>query len=169
MLATKKRLLLQAVLQIRDILAQIRIYRSVPLSNRSRLGSCYFRWVTFKMITKNNFFSTLSFFAFYFLKLHLHHFSMIKSHKDVTKQYKSRLFFIFCLSMEGSGCGAGSGSRRPENIRIIWIRNTGFDHACNDLIPGDELLCPACRAWVQTILPPQLANGKQLYYPAVTK
>jgi hypothetical protein len=27
------------------------------------------------------------FFAYYFLKVHLHHFSKIKSHKEVTKQY----------------------------------------------------------------------------------
>jgi hypothetical protein len=46
--------------------------------------------VTFKIKTK-------SFFAYSFLKEHLHHSSKIKSHKEVTKQYKSRFFFIFLL------------------------------------------------------------------------
>ncbi len=78
----------------------------------------------------------------------------------------------------------GSGSGRPQNILIrLRIRNTAynydsrifdqlawrFNHECKDRIPGEGLLCPACRAWVQTILPPQLASGKQLYDPAVTK
>jgi hypothetical protein len=38
----------------------------------------------FKTPTKNYFFKCFS--AYYFLKVHLHHFSKIKSHKDVTKQ-----------------------------------------------------------------------------------
>jgi hypothetical protein len=33
--------------------------------------------------------------AYYFLKVHLHHFSKIKSQKEVTKQWKSRVFFLF--------------------------------------------------------------------------
>jgi hypothetical protein len=36
-----------------------------------------------KMATKNYFFPS---FAYFFLKLHLHHFSNIKSHKEFTKQ-----------------------------------------------------------------------------------
>jgi hypothetical protein len=56
------------------------------------------------------------------LKLQLHHFSKIKSHKEVTKQYESKFFLLFCLKKEGSGAGAvpltnGSGSGRPKNIR----------------------------------------------------
>jgi hypothetical protein len=88
------------------------------------------------------------------------------SQNSINQGYSS----FFCLLVEGSGCGAGSGSGsdpggpKTYGILRIRIRNTGFDH----LIPGEGLLCPACRAWVQTILPPQLANGKQLY-PAVTK
>ncbi len=40
----------------------------------------------------------LHFFAYYFLKVHLHHFSLkIKSHKEVTKQYRSRFFLLFLL------------------------------------------------------------------------
>ncbi len=64
------------------------------------------------MPTKYKFF--LKFYAYSFLKVHLHHFSKIKSHKEVTnsRKYTSRSFFIFFLLMEGSGSGAvvGSGS-----------------------------------------------------------
>jgi hypothetical protein len=35
------------------------------------------------------------FFAYCFLKLHLHHFSKIKGHKEVTKQWESKLFILF--------------------------------------------------------------------------
>ncbi len=38
-----------------------------------------------------------SFFACYFLKVHLHHFSKIKSHKEVTKPTDSRFFLQFLL------------------------------------------------------------------------
>ncbi len=58
-----------------------------------------------------------SFSAYYFLKVHLHHFSKIKWPKEVKKQYESRFFlqYYFCLLMEGSGSvpltnGSGSGS-----------------------------------------------------------
>ncbi len=58
-----------------------RIRGFVPVTNGS--GSWYFRqWPS-------------SFFADYFLKLHLHHFSKIKSHKEVTKQQESRFFLLF--------------------------------------------------------------------------
>ncbi len=46
------------------------------------------------------FFST--FFAYYFLKVHLHlhyrYFSKIKSHTDVTKQWESIFFLLFLLA-----------------------------------------------------------------------
>ncbi len=32
-----------------------------------------------------------------FLKVHLHHSSQIKSHKEITKQWKSRVFLLFLL------------------------------------------------------------------------
>jgi hypothetical protein len=38
-----------------------------------------------------------SFSAYYFLKVHLHHFLNIKSHKEVAKQQESRFFLIFLL------------------------------------------------------------------------
>ncbi len=37
------------------------------------------------------------FFAYCFLKVKLHRFSKVKSHKDVTKQLKSMLFLLFLL------------------------------------------------------------------------
>jgi hypothetical protein len=47
-----------------------------------------------KLIKKKIFFS---FSAYYFLKVHLHHFSKIKSQKEVTKQEESRFFLLFSL------------------------------------------------------------------------
>ncbi len=61
--------------------------------------------VTFKTSIKNYFFS-LSFFSFYFLKIHIHNCSKITSHKEVTKQYVSMFFLLFLL-----------GDRRIQ----IWI------------------------------------------------
>jgi hypothetical protein len=63
-------------------------YGSVSLTNGAELGSgfgsgsgsCYFhQWPSRWQLT-------VIFFAYYFLKLHLHHFSKIKRHKEVTKQ-----------------------------------------------------------------------------------
>jgi hypothetical protein len=54
-----------------------------------------------------------SYSAYYFLKEHLHHFSKIKSQKEVKE---SRFFLLFLLD--------GSGSRGPKDIRIR-IRYTG--------------------------------------------
>ena len=61
-----------------------------------------------------------------------------KSHKIEKKQGFS---YYFCMITEGFGSGAGSGSipltsgpgsgsRRPKNMRICWIRirNTGFTY-----------------------------------------
>jgi hypothetical protein len=61
-----------------------------------------------------------SYSAYYFLKVHLHHFSKIISQKEVTKLLESRFFLLFWLMIEGSG------SRRSKNIRNprIRIRNT---------------------------------------------
>jgi hypothetical protein len=86
-----------------------------------------------------------SFSAYYFLKVHLHHFSKIKSPKEVKNSRSKSYSYYFCLMIEGfrSGSGAGSGSRstplisrsgsgpwRLKNMWIrwfriwIWIRNT---------------------------------------------
>ncbi len=34
----------------------------------------------------------------------------MKSNKEVTKQFQSKIFFLFSLIMEGFGSGSGSGS-----------------------------------------------------------
>ena len=92
------------------------------------------------------------FSASYFLKVHLHHFSKIKSPKDVTNSRNQGFSFYFCLMIEGSGSGSiplinesGSGSRRPKNkqIRRIRIRNTGSSNlstsASNSLAMEEEV------------------------------
>jgi hypothetical protein len=43
------------------------------------------------------YFFPIVFIAYFFFKVHLHHSSKIKSHKEVTKQYKSRSFLLFLL------------------------------------------------------------------------
>ncbi len=79
---------LKPVLRIHDILVwiRIRIRGSMPLTNGSGCGSgsCTFHhWPSIRQ-QKTNFLKSFS--AYYFLKVHLHHFSKIKSQKEVTKQ-----------------------------------------------------------------------------------
>ncbi len=76
---------------------------------RMRIRILLFSSVTFKTSTK--------FFAYYFLKVHLYHFSKLKSHKEVTKQWEG--------SWSGSGSISltnGSWSGRPKNTCILRIR-----------------------------------------------
>jgi hypothetical protein len=83
------------------------------------------------MTTKSDFF--LCFFAYYFLKLHLHYFSNIKKGIKKSQNSKNQGFpYYFCL-IEGSGAKSlsgtvhrtnGFGSRRLKNT-WIRIRNTG--------------------------------------------
>jgi hypothetical protein len=75
---------LNPVLRIRDILGWIRIRGSMPLTNGSGCGSCHFRhWPSRRQQNTN---LKKSFSAFYFLKVHLHHFSKIKSWTEVAQQ-----------------------------------------------------------------------------------
>jgi hypothetical protein len=119
---------LVAVLRIRDILVQIRIRGSIPLTNGfgsgsdsgSRSGSCYFRhWPSRHGSHKKNIF-----FSYYFSKLHSHHFSKVKSHEEVTEQWESIFFLLFLMKIVGSGDGSeprtnGSGSVWPKIFRIL--------------------------------------------------
>ncbi len=79
----------------------------------------------------------LIFSAYYFLKVHLHHFSKIKSQKESQNISNQGFSYYFCMMIEGSGSGSipltsgsgsGSGSWRPKNMWIRWnrirIRNT---------------------------------------------
>ncbi len=129
------------VLRIHDILGwiRIRIRGSMPLTNGSGSGSCYFRHWPSRCQQKTNFFNTIS-STYYFLKLHWHNFSKIKSQKESQNSRNQGFSYYFCMTIEGSGSragsgsgsipltsGSGSGSRRAKNmwIRIrIRIRNT---------------------------------------------
>ncbi len=101
--------------------------------NGSGSGSCNFRQWPSRWQLKRNLFS--KFFAYNFLKLHLHNFSKIKNHKEVTKQWNQGFSYYFCLMIKRSGSiprtkGSGSGSgeaQNIQNIRILQIRNTGFN------------------------------------------
>ncbi len=72
---------------------RIRILLSVPLTNGSGSGSCYVPYWPSKRQQKANFNNV---FLLIFLKVHYHHFSIIKSPKEVTKQC-SRFFLLFLL------------------------------------------------------------------------
>jgi hypothetical protein len=83
--------------------------------------------------SKKIIFNTI-FSAHYFLKVHLDHFSKIKSQKESQNSRNQGFSYYLCMIIEGSGSGsiplnigAGSGSRRPKNMWIRWIRirNTG--------------------------------------------
>jgi hypothetical protein len=115
------------VLRIHDILGwiRIRIRGSMPTTNGSGFGSgfgsgsCYVTSLNFKMPVKKKFICTI-FSAYYFLKLHLHHFSKIESQKESQNSRNQGFSYYFCMMIEGSG------SRRPKNMWIrIRIRNTG--------------------------------------------
>jgi hypothetical protein len=75
--------------------------------------------------SKKLIFNTI-FSAYYFLKVHLHHFSKIKCQKESPNIRNQGFSYYFCMMIEGSGSGSipltsGSGSWRPKNM---WIRNT---------------------------------------------
>ncbi len=78
-----------------------------------------------------------NFSAYYFLKVHLHHFSKIKSQKESQNKGNQGFSYYFCMMIEGAGSGAGSGSipltsgsgsGRPRNMWIrLRIRNTDYN------------------------------------------
>jgi hypothetical protein len=99
------------VLRIHEILVWIRIWIR---------GSIGLLWIRIGILLFSSVFS--KFFCLLLLKVHLHNFSMIKSHKEVTTQYS--FSYCFCLLIEGSGSvslnnGPGWGSGRPKNIWIL--------------------------------------------------
>jgi hypothetical protein len=86
--------------------------------------------------SKKLIFNTI-FSAYYFLKVHLHHFSKVKSQKESQNRRNQGFSYYFCMNIEGSGAESGSGpipltsgsgSGRPKNmwIRCIRIRNTAY-------------------------------------------
>ncbi len=100
--------------------------------SRSWIRILLFSSLTFKMPAKNKFFNTI-FSVYYFVKLHLHHFSKIKSLKETHNSRNQGFSDYFCMMIEGSGSRAGnrsgsipltsgSGSGRPKNRWIRWVR-----------------------------------------------
>jgi hypothetical protein len=72
-----------------------------------------------------------SFFAYYFLKVHLHQFSKIKSYEEVTPTVGINIFltYYFCLITEGSGSISltnRSGSATPAYIPYTTFRQTAW-------------------------------------------
>jgi hypothetical protein len=117
---------------------RIRIRGSMPLTNGSGSGFGSVSWIrillfsslTFKMPAKNYFFNTI-FSTYYFLKLHLYHFTKITSQKESLNSRNQGFSTYFCMIIEGSGSRAGSGSGSipltsgsgwPKNTWIRWIR-----------------------------------------------
>ncbi len=126
--------------RIHDIFGWIRILGSMLLTDGSGSGS----WIRIldpdpaifviqdasKKLIVNTIFS-----AYYFLKVHLHHFSKIKSQKESQNRRNRGFSYYFCMMIiEGSGSGtgagsgsihltsrSGSGSGRPKNMWIRWI------------------------------------------------
>jgi hypothetical protein len=71
--------------------------------------------------SKKLIFNTI-FAPYYFLKVHLHHFSKIKSQKESQNRRNQGFPYYFCMMTEGSGSiplTSGTGSWRPKNK---WIR-----------------------------------------------
>jgi hypothetical protein len=135
------------VLRIHDILGwiriRIRIHRSMPLTNGSGSGSGIrirdpdpaIFVIDLQDASKKLIFNTI-FSAYYSLKLHLHHFSKIKSQKVSQNSRNQGFCYYFCMMIEGSGSGSragsgsgsipltsGSGSGRPKNTWIRWSGN----------------------------------------------
>ncbi len=88
------------------------------------LWSCYIHHWPSRRQQKTN---KKRFSAYYFLKVHLHHFSKIKSQKEVKNQSYFCLMIEVSWSRTGSGSipltnGSRSGSKRPKNMWIRWFR-----------------------------------------------
>ncbi len=110
-------------IRIREILGRIRsqILGSVPRSNGSGTGSGSCTFASDLQDANKKLF--LSSFAYYFLKVHLHHSSQIKRHEKSQNSRNQGLSYWCCLMRE-SGSGSvpqsnGSGSGRPKNLRVL--------------------------------------------------
>ena len=101
--------------RIRDILVQILIRGSVPLIFGSSFGSCSFHLWPSRRQQKIIFSPIFLFFVSYILKVHLHHFSKIQSHKKFTR-VEIKVFPTNLLD---------DGSGRTKKIRM-WIRNIAW-------------------------------------------
>ncbi len=88
----------------------------MPLTNGSGSGSwiLLFSSQTFKMPTKYLIFIFI-FSADYFLKVHLHHFSKLKSQNDLQNSRKQGFSYYFCMMIEGSGGKRSRGKCGSED------------------------------------------------------
>ncbi len=89
-------------------------------------GSCHFRhWPS--QDANKNLIERKKIFAYYFLKVHVHHFQRWKVKKKSPSSRNQGFSYFFCLVIERSGSGAGarsillidgsgSGSRRPKKV-----------------------------------------------------
>ncbi len=116
-------------------------------------GSCYFCHWPSRRQHKTNLFKGFS--AYYFLKVHLHHFSKTKSKKKSQNSRNQGFSYYFCLLIEGLTSGSWSGSRRPKNIwiRRIRIRNTDINIVgllCNSSTRVPVRCCVCCRRTATT-------------------
>ncbi len=93
----------------------------------------YYLVIDLQDASKKIIFNTI-FSAYYFLKIHLQHFSKIKTQKESQNRRNQGFSYYFCMMIEGSRSGtgswsipltggSGSGSGRPKNM-LIRIRNT---------------------------------------------
>ncbi len=147
--------------RIHDILVWIRIQGSMPLTNGSGSGSwiriLLFSSLTFKMPAKNKSFNKI-FYACYFLKVDLQYFTKIKRQKESQNSRIQGFSYYFCMMIEGSVSGSragsgsipltsGSGSWRPKNTWIRWIRIRIRNTAGNDIKRRNRVKsCLLCRA-----------------------
>jgi hypothetical protein len=60
------------------------------------------------------------FSAYYFLKVHLHQFSKIKSNEESQNSRKQGFSYYFCMMTEGSGAGAGSATLVVKFIFFLY-------------------------------------------------
>jgi hypothetical protein len=96
---------------------RIRIRGSMPPETNgsgSGIRILIFSSLTFKDASKKLIFNTI-FSAYYFSKVHSHHFSKIKSQKESQNNRNQGFSYCFCMMIEGSGSmpltsGFGSGS-----------------------------------------------------------
>ncbi len=104
---------LKLELWIRDILVRI---RNIWIRIQNRPQILHFSSVADKMPAKNKFYFFKFFFAHYFLKVHLHQSSKIKSQKGSKKKEvknsRNQGSYFYCLLTEGSRSGSRSGSRK---------------------------------------------------------
>ncbi len=83
----------------------------------------------FVVPTKTNFLFIFS--AYYFLKVHLHLVSKIKSQKESQNSRNQGFSYYFCMMIEGSRSiplTNGSGSRRPKNVDLDPDSDTDPQH-----------------------------------------